>query len=82
MRSYPIAFLKLFIVMLLFLSIPVMNAQEPPHPPTVGHGVKGNQSPGNAPVGGGTEIFLLLAAAYAVTRKGKSNFRPDEEPAD
>jgi hypothetical protein len=42
------------------------QAQEPPHPPTSGHGSTGNQSPnGSAPVGGGIGILVAFGMAYA-----------------
>ena len=36
----------------------------PPPPPGSGHGQSGNQTGGNAPVGGGLFILLGLGAAY------------------
>ncbi|MBK7173177.1 MAG: hypothetical protein IPH84_08075 [Bacteroidales bacterium] len=65
-----------FLVMILILVVPPTMAQEPPHPPTTGHGVTGNQSPGGtAPVGGGISILLALGAMYA----GKKVFRSNSE---
>jgi hypothetical protein len=53
----------------LFLIMPYSNAQEPPHPPTTGHGVNGNQSPGGtAPIDGGLGILIALGVAFG-TRK-------------
>jgi hypothetical protein len=38
----------------------------PPPPPSGGHGQTGNSPPGgNAPIGGGLAIMLVLGAAYA-----------------
>jgi hypothetical protein len=52
-------------ILVIFLSTIKVNAQEPPHPPTIGHGQKGNQSPGGtAPIDGGVSFLLLLAAGY------------------
>jgi len=52
----------------LVISNPI-SAQEPPHPPTTGHGSQGNQPPGGgAPIDGGLSILLALGIAYG-TRK-------------
>jgi hypothetical protein len=52
-------------ILAIFLTTSRVNAQEPPHPPTVGHGQKGNQAPGGAaPIDGGVSVLLLLAAGY------------------
>lgn len=64
-------FVNLSIVVFLtgFLTIShTVIAQEPPHPPTSGHGQPGNQNPtnGGAPVGEG--LFILLA--LGLTRAG------------
>lgn len=42
-------------------------AQEPPHPPTSGHGQSGNQNPtnGGAPLGEGLVILAALGLARA-----------------
>jgi hypothetical protein len=62
--------------MIFLLVVPPSMAQEPPHPPTTGHGVNGNQSPGGtAPVGSGISILLALGAMYA----GKKVFRVNTE---
>lgn len=55
---------------------PAAFAQEPPHPPTSGHGVNGNQTPGNtsAPIDGGLGIIVALGIAYAAN---KSTVKPD-----
>lgn len=62
--------LLLSIMLALFCIKPVL-AQEPPHPPSSGHGQAGNQNPtnGSAPVGEGTVILSLLAGIYLL--KGK-----------
>lgn len=55
------------------------QAQEPPHPPTSGHGSSGNQSPnGSAPIGGGLGILAAFGIAYAsrkisITRSKKED---------
>ncbi|MBK7212927.1 MAG: hypothetical protein IPH88_06450 [Bacteroidales bacterium] len=43
-------------------------AQEPPHPPTTGHGTRGNQNPGSAPIDGGLSILLALGLAYGTKK--------------
>jgi len=52
---------------LLISSALVMAQGTPPPPPADGHGVTGNQPPtgGDAPIGGGLAILLLMGAAYA-----------------
>ena len=39
-------------------------SQDPPPPPTAGHGATGNQDGGGAPIGDGLLILLGLGAAY------------------
>jgi hypothetical protein len=63
----------------LLLIMPFSNAQEPPHPPTTGHGISGNQSPGGtAPVDGGLGILIALGFAFG-TRKFIKEKRSLEE---
>jgi hypothetical protein len=54
-------------VILLFLGISEpLSAQEPPHPPTNGHGNQGNQPPGGgARIGDGVAILVAFALAYS-----------------
>ncbi|MBK7028644.1 MAG: hypothetical protein IPH45_05305 [Bacteroidales bacterium] len=57
--------------MLAFITFaPSAFAQEPPHPPTSGHGVNGNQTPGNtsAPIDGGLGILIALSIAYGAKK--------------
>jgi len=50
-----------------------VNAQEPPHPPTSGHGINGNQNPGSsAPLDGGTGIIIALGIAYGFRKTLRS----------
>ena len=49
------------ILMLLFVTI---GYSQPPPPPGSGHGQSGNQTGGNAPIGAGTTILLILGATY------------------
>lgn len=58
-----LSFAFLFAISLLTSTV---LAQEPPHPPTTGHGSTGNQSPnGSAPIGGGLGILAAFGIAYA-----------------
>jgi hypothetical protein len=66
-RSKYILLTTVFVLSLLSLTISV-NAQEPPHPPTTGHGAKGNQSPAGAPLDGGISLLVAMGLAYS-TRK-------------
>ena len=48
-----------------FLLFALNGFTQPPPPPTgAGHGATGNQTGGNAPIGGGLFILLGLGAAY------------------
>ncbi|MBK7030716.1 MAG: hypothetical protein IPH45_16575 [Bacteroidales bacterium] len=62
--------IKSSLVLLLFalvLYVRTSSAQEPPHPPTSGHGQAGNQNPtnGGAPVGEGVLILSILGLLRA-----------------
>ncbi len=49
-------------LLLLFVT---MGYSQPPQPPSgAGHGATGNQTGGNAPIGAGTIILLILGATY------------------
>lgn len=52
---------------LLISSARLMAQGSPPPPPADGHGATGNQPPtgGDAPIGSGLTILLLMGAAYA-----------------
>ena len=58
-------YLKILLVMIITLSAFSTDtfAQVPPPPPP-GHGSTGNQTGGNAPIGGGLFILIGLGAAY------------------
>jgi hypothetical protein len=62
-----VIFASLFLT--LSFSVPV-NAQEPPHPPSSGHGMHSNQPAGgsSAPLDGGLRILLAMGF-YAGGRK-------------
>ena len=51
------------------------SAQEPPHPPTAGHGAKDNQIPGGttAPLDGGISILLILGTLYGSMKASRLN---------
>ena len=71
----------LLIGLFLFLltsSVRLMAQGAPPPPPADGHGAPGNQGPagGDAPIGGGLAILLLMGAAYA----GKKMYNLQEQP--
>jgi hypothetical protein len=56
-------------LMIAFLVISnPLSAQEPPHPPTVGHGSKGNQAPAGAPIDGGLGLLISLGLAYGIKK--------------
>ena len=62
---------------ILFVALAFANpviAQDPPHPPTAGHGVNGNQNPSgtSAPIGGGLGILMAFGLAYSVRKSFKS----------
>ena len=48
-------------------------SQGPPPPPGAGHGASGNQTGGNAPIGGGLFILMGLGAAYGGRKLYKVN---------
>lgn len=62
MKSISSKFIALIFLVLLTLSM--YSQVPPPPPPPSGHGANGNQSGGNAPIGGGLFILLGLATAY------------------
>jgi len=56
----------------MIISVPVVSAQEPPHPPQAGHGIKGSQSPaGAAKITDGAGILIAFALAYGYKRLKK-----------
>lgn len=64
-KKVAFALLTIFIILLNFNTI-----AQVPNPPSGGHGQSGNQSGGNAPVGGGLFILLGLGAVYGVKKSG------------
>jgi hypothetical protein len=67
-RTFQAIFTSALIILLVSVFAP-LSAQEPPHPPTVGHGAQGNQTPGNsAPIQGGIGILITLGIAYGARK--------------
>jgi hypothetical protein len=61
---------KLFVIAMIFLSLPLLSlAQTPPHP-NGGGGPGGGSTPvgGGAPIDGGLSIMLLLGVAYGARK--------------
>jgi len=57
--------IKTFLLVLVFSLFAATGFTQPPPPPAgAGHGASGNQTGGNAPIGGGLLILLGLGAAY------------------
>ncbi|NVO20849.1 MAG: hypothetical protein HXX13_14200 [Bacteroidetes bacterium] len=63
-------FLSILILFVAFAYAQPVTAQEPPHPPSTGHGQVGNQNPSGAtaPLDGGISILIALCAAYGSRR--------------
>jgi hypothetical protein len=71
-RSFKIMLNIAFLLAFFAFIVPAI-AQEPPHPPTTGHGNVGNQSPnGSAPIDGGLSILIALGTAYGFRRANKN----------
>jgi hypothetical protein len=62
------------ILAVMAFAIPA-TAQEPPHPPSTGHGANNNQIPGgpSAPLDGGISILVALGLAYSARKVKKCN---------
>ncbi len=56
--------LKTLFTIVFILAASIGFTQPPPPPTGAGHGASGNQTGGNAPIGGGLFILLGLGAAY------------------
>ena len=57
--------IKTLLLSITFILFAAIGFTQPPPPPSgAGHGASGNQTGGNAPVGGGLFILLGLGAAY------------------
>ena len=62
-----------FLLAFIFSVSPAIS-QEPPHPPSSGHGMTGNVPGGpSAPIDGGLSILLALGAAYGFRKVRKNN---------
>ncbi|NVO19536.1 MAG: hypothetical protein HXX13_07540 [Bacteroidetes bacterium] len=59
------------LLLALLATAPSAFAQEPPHPPTTGHGQTGNQNPSNtAPLDGGLSVLVALGLFYGTKKTG------------
>jgi hypothetical protein len=61
-----------FLFLVLFATVTMSFAQNPPHP-NGGNGPGGGNTPvgGGAPIDGGLSIMMILATAYAFKKSGK-----------
>jgi len=71
-------YIKTILLSAVILLFAATGFSQPPPPPGGGHGQTGNQTGGNAPIGGGLFILLGLGAAYGgkkihTLNKEKSN---------
>ena len=61
-------FIKVTLILTLFLGWSLISMAQGPPPPPGGHGATSNQAPGdsggNAPIGGGIAILLSMGAAW------------------
>lgn len=75
---------KTAMILIFSYSSPALFAQDgPPPPPDSGHGATANQPPegGNAPLGSGLTMFLVLGLAYGLTKAyGILENKMEEEP--
>jgi hypothetical protein len=72
MKRYFSFLLTVALILVLSFSLNSLSAQEPPHPPTIGHGTKGNQPTGSAPIDGGLSILLAMGLAYGAKKSIKT----------
>ena len=73
MKNKTYILLVSFVIVLLLGGMSHVKAQDPPHPPTQGHGNNGNQQPGgSAPLDGGLTILLALGLSYGARKTLKS----------
>jgi hypothetical protein len=62
----------ILVVALLLFGFMSLFAQEPPHPPTTGHGMNGNQSTnGSARITDGIGVLVAFAIAYGYQRMSR-----------
>jgi hypothetical protein len=69
-RSINILLASAIFTLMIVVTIPA-SAQEPPHPPTSGHGTKGNQPSGTAPIDGGMSLLIAMGIAYGARKMNK-----------
>jgi hypothetical protein len=74
-------FLSLIFLLALLAIVEPAVAQEPPHPPSTGHGQLGNQNPGgtSAPIDGGLSILIAMGAAFGTRRFYKAQATADKK---
>jgi len=56
--------IRTLLLSITFILFAATGFSQPPPPPGGGHGQTGNQTGGNAPIGGGLFILMGLGAAY------------------
>ncbi len=69
----------LFTIVLTLFAFNGFSQGPPPPPSGAGHGASGNQTGGNAPIGGGLFILLGLGAAYGGKKLYKWQAKDVEE---
>jgi len=73
-------FFKILLLLAIIITFaPVNSIAQVPPPPPPNHGSTGNQTGGNAPVGGGLFILLGLGAAYGSKKLFDSKKHKTEE---
>jgi len=65
--------ITLALLVVIGLTFSLDSVAQAPPPPPPGHGSTGNQTGGNAPIGGGLFILLGLGAAYGGKKLYQSN---------
>jgi len=71
--------ISLALLVIIGLTFSLDSIAQVPPPPPPGHGETGNQSGGNAPIGGGLFILIGLGAAYGANKLYQSRKENIEE---